>query len=78
MYVNHENSAICPMTCLDLYLDNKCDSLFQQPLQHPKENMWYSEQPFGKQSCWNAVYPVQLGYINGIQTTVSHQPLLQG
>ncbi|CAC5414118.1 unnamed protein product [Mytilus coruscus] len=74
MYANHENTAICPVASLDLYLgklSNKYDSLFQQPLQYPKANLWYAAQPVGKNKLAGmmSVYQVQPGYQNGIPIT---------
>lgn len=51
MHANLENPSICPVFSLDFYLSklNKwCDSLFQPPLQFPKENVRYAAQPVVK------------------------------
>ncbi|VDI18352.1 Hypothetical predicted protein [Mytilus galloprovincialis] len=49
MYGNNRDT--CPVISLDLYLSKlspKCDALFQQPLQYPKQTCWYAAQPMGK------------------------------
>jgi hypothetical protein len=41
----------CPVASLELYLSKlhpECDAFFQQPLGHPKVNIWYAKQPIGK------------------------------
>ncbi|CAG2190079.1 unnamed protein product [Mytilus edulis] len=50
MYGNNKDT--CPVISLDLYLSKlspKCDALFHQPLQYPKQAGWYTAQPTGKQ-----------------------------
>jgi len=41
----------CPIASFELYISKlspKCESLFQQPLLHPKPTVWYAAQPVGK------------------------------
>ena len=41
----------CPVASLELYLSKlhpECDAFFQQPIEHPKANIWYAIQPIGK------------------------------
>ncbi|CAG2187198.1 unnamed protein product [Mytilus edulis] len=56
MFSKHQNIVTsddtCPVIALDLYLSKlspRCDALFHQPLQYPKQAGWYTAQPTGKQ-----------------------------